>query len=88
MDDHMSIGTYFGEVAQKRKKQDRQAKGNRTFYRWAKNKERCDVFVSKEPGFDYKLALTACLGLGWSTGDAAENACSNSRELADAVLGD
>jgi hypothetical protein len=43
--------------------------------------------VSKEPGLDYKLALTACLGLGWSTGDAAENACSNSRELADAVLG-
>jgi hypothetical protein len=28
----MSIGTYFREVAQKREIQDRQVKGNKTFY--------------------------------------------------------
>lgn len=63
----MSIGTYFGEVAQKRRNQGRPTEGSRTFYCWAQNKERCDVFVSKEPGFDYKLALDA-----WGWGGALE----------------
>jgi len=82
----MSIGTYYGEVAQKRKDQDRQTEGSKTFYCWAQNKERCDVFVSKEPGFDYKLALDA-----WGWGGALEMRlkmpCPNSMELAVVLYG-
>jgi hypothetical protein len=56
---HANWYVLWRDCAKIEENQDRQVNGNGTFYCWAKNKERCDVSVSKEPGFNYKLASDA-----------------------------